>query len=117
MVDSLARKSLMRFGPGYQHRLSVGFSNQVEVDLGSRARLTSIEEYKRTVNEATWRGAMEYAGRLKKNQTKVAFFSAAPQGGVALMRYALLRFFTSLGGLIALSRYQSLSRWVSRSRR
>ncbi|KAK4500467.1 hypothetical protein PRZ48_008656 [Zasmidium cellare] len=98
MADSLARKCLMWFGPSYQPRLSVGFSNKVEVDLGARAWMTSIEEYKRTVNEATWNSALKYAGSLRERKTKIAFFSATPQGGgVALMRHALIRFLRLLG--------------------
>lgn len=41
---------------------------------------------------------MKFATDLKKNGTKIAFFSATPQGGgVALMRHALVRFAKTIG--------------------
>ncbi|KAI5360542.1 hypothetical protein Slin15195_G084610 [Septoria linicola] len=98
MADSMARKCLAMFGPSYQPRVQVGFSNRVDVDIANRARLTSIEDYQRTVNEKTWKTALHYAAALKERKTKIAFFSATPQGGgVALMRHALIRFYHLLG--------------------
>ncbi|KAK4615491.1 Trehalose phosphorylase [Fulvia fulva] len=98
LADSMARKCLMFFGPSFQPRVQVGFSNKVEVDLANRARLTSIEDYKRTVSERTWSAVTKYAAALKERKVKIAFFSATPQGGwVALMRHALIRFYTLLG--------------------
>lgn len=41
---------------------------------------------------------MALAALLKANNTKVAFFSATPQGGgVALMRHALIRLWRLVG--------------------
>ena len=98
LADSLARKCLSYFGPSNQPRVQVGFSNRVEVDIGGRARLASLEEYRQTVNEHTWKTATKYAESLRQRGKKFAFFSATPQGGgVALMRHALIRFFRVLG--------------------
>ena len=98
LADSLARKCLSYFGPSNQPRVQVGFSNKVEVDIGGRARLTALEEYRQTVNENTWKAMTKYAESLRQRGKKFAFFSATPQGGgVALMRHALIRFFKVLG--------------------
>jgi hypothetical protein len=41
---------------------------------------------------------MKFATELKAKGTKIAFFSATPQGGgVALMRHALVRFARVIG--------------------
>lgn len=98
MAESMARKCLGFFGPSFQPRVEVGFGNKVEVDLSNRARLVSLEQYRSTVNERTWNAAMKYASALRERKTKIAFFSATPQGGgVALMRHALIRFFRLVG--------------------
>lgn len=98
LADSLTRKCIGFFGPDFQPRVQVGFSNKVEVDLANRARLTTLEQYKHTVNEHTWNCVLKYAAALKERKTKIAFFSATPQGGgVALMRHALIRFFRLIG--------------------
>lgn len=78
--------------------MQVGFSNKVAVDLGGRARLCAIDQYKQSVNERTWSAAVKYAQSLKEGGKKFAFFSATPQGGgVALMRHALVRFLRLMG--------------------
>ena len=60
--------------------------------------MTTLEQYKQSVSEQTWKATMFYADRLKQSKTKIAFFSSTPQGGgVALMRHALVRFLTLLG--------------------
>ena len=98
LADSLARKCLNYFGPSSQPRVQVGFSNMVDVDIGGRARLTALEQYRQTVTDRTWNVAVKYAESLKQRGKKFAFFSATPQGGgVALMRHALIRFFRLLG--------------------
>lgn len=41
---------------------------------------------------------LTYAKKLREKKTKIAFFSATPQGGgVALMRHALVRFSRLMG--------------------
>ncbi|TKA62404.1 hypothetical protein B0A49_11684 [Cryomyces minteri] len=96
-ADSMARKCLMFFGPGNGPRIQVGRRNQVEVDAGSRAQLTYLDEYRSTVGERTWEATMRYAKSLKERNISIAFFSATPQGGgVALMRHALIRFLRQL---------------------
>jgi hypothetical protein len=41
---------------------------------------------------------MTYAEKLRRNKTRIAFFSSTPQGGgVALMRHALVRFARRIG--------------------
>lgn len=41
---------------------------------------------------------MIYAEKLRRNKTRIAFFSSTPQGGgVALMRHALVRFARQIG--------------------
>lgn len=98
LADSLARKCLVTYGPSHQPRVQIGFRNLVEVDLGGRARLATLEEYQKTVTDRTWDAAMKYTYSLKQRRIKFAFFSATPQGGgVALMRHALIRFFQLLG--------------------
>lgn len=98
LADSMARKCLALYGPSNQPRLAVGFSNKVDVDVANRARLTSLRDYQRTVDDHTWHTALHYAQALKQSKTKIAFFSATPQGGgVALMRHALIRFLRLLG--------------------
>lgn len=98
-ADSAARKCVRYFGPGHNPVLSIGFRNKVEPDIGGKAELVSrLESYRETVHEGTWNSVLKYAKELKKGNTKVAFFSATPQGGgVALMRHALIRFYRLLG--------------------
>jgi len=86
------------FGPSSIPRVQVGFRNVVEVDAGGRALMTTLDQYKETVGERTWKATMKYAERLKKDNIKIAFFNSTPQGGgVALMRHALVRFLRLLG--------------------
>ncbi|KAK5707876.1 hypothetical protein LTR97_000415 [Elasticomyces elasticus] len=98
LADSMARKALRFFGPSKQPRVQVSFDNKVEVDLDSRAVITSLEQYKNGVSEQTWQTTLRYAESLKQGKKKFAFFSATPQGGgVALMRHAQMRLFALLG--------------------
>jgi len=98
LADSLARKCVINYGPSNEPRIQIGFRNLVEVDLGGRARIATLEEFQKTVTDRTWDSAIKYAHSLKQSGTKFAFFSATPQGGgVALMRHALIRFFRLLG--------------------
>lgn len=69
----------------------------VEVDTNFHVRITNLEDYQKTVSQATWSAVHHYASDLKKRKVKIAFFSATPQGGgVALMRHAHIRFSHSL---------------------
>lgn len=98
LADALARKCLINYGPSLQPRTQIGFRNLVDVDLGGRACLATLEEFQQGVSARTWDTAMKYAHSLKQRNIKFAFFSATPQGGgVALMRHALIRFFRLLG--------------------
>lgn len=65
----------------------------MEVDAGGMIRLCTLQDYQKTCSPVSWDMVMFYANRLRAAGTKVAFFSATPQGGgVALMRHALVRF-------------------------
>jgi hypothetical protein len=60
--------------------------------------MCNIESYKSTCGNTTWQAMMKFATELKARGTKIAFFSATPQGGgVALMRHALVRFARVIG--------------------
>jgi alpha,alpha-trehalose phosphorylase (configuration-retaining) len=98
-ADSVVRKLIMHFGPRHSIRVQIGFRNIVEVDDDGLVRLVeSLDDFKRTVREPTWRALLKYAEEIKKMGTKIAFFSSTPQGGgVALMRHALIRLFKLLG--------------------
>ncbi|OJK05086.1 hypothetical protein ASPACDRAFT_21370 [Aspergillus aculeatus ATCC 16872] len=96
--ESMGRKCVRLFGPENIPLLQVGFLGLVEVDTAFHVRLTNLEDFRKTVTQKTWDAVQYYASDLKKRKTKVAFFSATPQGGgVALMRHALARFSYSLG--------------------
>lgn len=59
--------------------------------------MVTLQEYKNSVDEATWASSMVFAASLKRRGTKIAFFNSTPQGGgVALMRHALIRFFGTM---------------------
>ncbi|KIW30976.1 hypothetical protein, variant [Cladophialophora immunda] len=93
IADSAARKCLALYAPTKQPRLSISFQNQVEVDLGGTIQLTTIDDYKASVREPTWRAVQKHIQDVVDRKLRVVFFSATPQGGgVALMRHALLRF-------------------------
>ncbi|RYP53008.1 hypothetical protein DL769_010586 [Monosporascus sp. CRB-8-3] len=98
-ADSMARKCVMNFGPSLVPLLQVGFRGAVMVDAGFRAQINRAEDHQAlTCSTATWDALMHYAGQLKQKGTKIAFFSATPQGGgVALMRHALVRFCRLIG--------------------
>ncbi|KAB2576921.1 Trehalose phosphorylase [Lasiodiplodia hormozganensis] len=97
-ADSMARKSLMFFGPNLQPRVQVGYKNMVEVDSMGHAQITRLDQYPDTVGKRTWDATMKYVNSIKQNKTKIAFFNSTPQGGgVALMRHALIRFFRLVG--------------------
>ncbi|KAH7051067.1 putative trehalose synthase-like protein [Macrophomina phaseolina] len=97
-ADSMARKSLMFFGPNLQPRVQVGYKNIVEVDSRGHAQITRLDQYPDTVGKRTWDATIKYVDSIKKNKTKIAFFNSTPQGGgVALMRHALIRFFRLVG--------------------
>lgn len=98
-ADSAVRKLITHFGPQNMPALAIGFRNKVEVENGGRVKLVqSLSRYRETVSPQTWKCVTHFADSLRKNKTKIAFFSATPQGGgVALMRHALIRFFRLLG--------------------
>ena len=110
-ADSAARKCVMYFGPGNNPALAIAFRNQVRPDAQGAIKLVEgLGEYEATVHKGTWNTVLKYAYELKgykdgqpegdpqRPPTKIAFFSATPQGGgVALMRHALVRFCKALG--------------------
>lgn len=64
----------------------------MEVDAGGIIRLCSLQDYQTTCSRESWDVLMLYVNKLRAAGTKMAFFSATPQGGgVALMRHALVR--------------------------
>lgn len=70
----------------------------MQVAANGRVRLNSLDDYKKTCSQVSWDTMSFYADKLRRKGTKVAFFSATPQGGgVALMRHALVRFSRLLG--------------------
>jgi hypothetical protein len=78
--------------------LQVGYRGVVQIDAGFRARLVGLSDYEHTCGEATWQATLQYARKLRANNTRVAFFSSTPQGGgVALMRHALMRLSRLMG--------------------
>lgn len=86
------------FGPNNNPLLQVGIRGLVEVDSSFHIRIASLHDYEETVGSTTWAAVSHYASDLKNRKTKIAFFSATPQGGgVALMRHALVRFSDVLG--------------------
>ncbi|KAG0636841.1 trehalose synthase [Tuber brumale] len=110
-ADSAARMCFMYFDPDHNPGLTFSFRNQVLPDADGAIRLVeNLEEYRNTVHNGTWNTVLKYAYELKGYKdgqtegdpqcppTKIAFFSATPQGGgVALMRHALVRFCSQLG--------------------
>ncbi|PUU72501.1 hypothetical protein B9Z19DRAFT_1168589 [Tuber borchii] len=110
-ADSAARKCAMYFGPTHNPDLAIAFRNRVGPDAEGAIRLVKgLGEYEATVHKGAWNTVLKYDSELKgykngQNQrdlqcppTKIAFFSATPQGGgVALMRHALVRFCAELG--------------------
>ncbi|KAL1680875.1 trehalose phosphorylase [Schizophyllum commune] len=97
-ADSAARKAIMYYGPNNNPRLTIGPRNQVAVDAGGKIHLIDdIDEYRKTVGPSTWTAVNKLADELRERQIKIGFFSSTPQGGgVALMRHALIRFFSAL---------------------
>jgi len=114
-ADSAARKCVMHFGPNHNPVLAIAFRNQVMPDSQGAIKLVEgLREYESTVHKGTWNTVLKYAYELKGYKdgetegepqcppTKIAFFSATPQGGgVALMRHALVRFCGELGVKLA----------------
>ncbi|RKK78524.1 Trehalose phosphorylase [Fusarium oxysporum] len=97
-ADSMVRKCVMYFGPSQAPLLQVGFRGLVQTDVGFRAHLTTTQNYKDTCGASTWETMMTYADKLRRDNTRIAFFSSTPQGGgVALMRHALVRFARRIG--------------------
>ncbi|KAG7409726.1 Trehalose phosphorylase [Fusarium oxysporum f. sp. rapae] len=97
-ADSMVRKCVMYFGPSQAPLLQVGFRGLVQTDVGFRAYLTTVQNYKDTCGASTWETMMTYAEKLRCDKTRIAFFSSTPQGGgVALMRHALVRFAHRIG--------------------
>jgi alpha,alpha-trehalose phosphorylase (configuration-retaining) len=81
------------FGPSFVPLLQVGWRGAVQVDSAFRVQLNTAADHQNTVTKETWNAMTQFASKLKEMGTKIAFFSATPQGGgVALMRHALVRF-------------------------
>ncbi|KAG0634907.1 hypothetical protein HOY80DRAFT_911508 [Tuber brumale] len=113
-ADSAARKCVMYFGPNHNPALTIAFRNQVMPDAQGAIKLVEgLREYENTVHKGTWNTVLKYACELRgykdgqtegdpqRPPTKIAFFSATPQGGgVALMRHALVRFCSQLGVML-----------------
>ncbi|CAG8670016.1 16449_t:CDS:2, partial [Acaulospora colombiana] len=89
-ADSAVRKAVLYFGPsGHNPRLSIGFRNEVEPDAAGRIRIVdSIEDYRSTVREPTFKAVLHYAKILREKKIKIAFFSSTPQGGDILQGVA-----------------------------
>ncbi|KAG0635579.1 hypothetical protein HOY80DRAFT_1093043 [Tuber brumale] len=110
-ADMAARECFRYFGPDNKPALTIGFRNKVMPDAeGAIGLVEDMKEYKETVHESTWNTVLRYAYELRGYKdgqtnrgpqsapTKIAFFSATPQGGgVAPMRHALVRFCSQLG--------------------
>ncbi|POR39211.1 Trehalose synthase-like protein [Tolypocladium paradoxum] len=97
-ADSMARRCIMHFGPSMAPIIQVGWHGAVQVAAGGRARLNTLEDYERICSHVSWETMAFYADKMRAKKTKVAFFSATPQGGgVALMRHALVRISRLLG--------------------
>ncbi|KAG5756947.1 hypothetical protein H9Q70_000486 [Fusarium xylarioides] len=97
-ADSMARKCILNFGPSLVPHLQVGYRGIVQTDAGFRVHLTNLQNHKDTCSSATWNAMQFYANKHREKKTKIAFFSATPQGGgVALMRHALVRLSRLLG--------------------
>lgn len=97
-AESLGRKCVRLFGPDSVPLLQVGLKGAVEVDTGFHVQLVHLEDFQRTVSDRTWAAVEYYAAQLKEKKTRMAFFSATPQGGgVALMRHSFVRFAHFLG--------------------
>lgn len=78
--------------------LRVGWHSAVQASASGRICLNTLQDYEGTCSQRSWETLSFYAEKLRGRKTKVAFFSATPQGGgVALMRHALLRFSELLG--------------------
>jgi hypothetical protein len=61
--------------------------------MAGMIHLATIDDYKRSVREPTWRAVQKYIKDVVDRKLRIVFFSATPQGGgVALMRHALIRF-------------------------
>ncbi|KAG0136205.1 putative trehalose synthase [Tuber indicum] len=111
LADAAARKCLRYFDHNHNPDLIFSFHNQVLPDADGAIRLVeNLKEYQNTVHQGTWDTVLKYAYQLRGYRngqtggdpqcplTKIAFFSATPQGGgVALMRHSLVRFCSELG--------------------
>ncbi|SPJ76442.1 related to trehalose synthase [Fusarium torulosum] len=97
-ADSMVRKCVMYFGPSQAPLLQVDFRGFVQTDVGFQACLTDLQNYKDTCSTPTWETMMTYAEKLRRDKTRIAFFSSTLQGdGVAPMRHALVRFARRVG--------------------
>ncbi|KAK6443289.1 hypothetical protein LTR95_000115 [Oleoguttula sp. CCFEE 5521] len=92
IADLMVRKCVLCFGPNLQPRLQIGPLGEVGVDLGGRSTFVLPERYACSVGERTMRMANHYSQSLRRKHKKLAFFTSSSQGGVARMRYGLMRF-------------------------
>ncbi|GLA31633.1 hypothetical protein AnigIFM63326_010313 [Aspergillus niger] len=97
-ADSMVRKS---FGIGHVLHNHINCDGSVDVDRGYHVHLACLEDYKKTVEPATWSVAQHYAQDLKEREVKVAFFSMTCQGKPDVpTRHALARFSNRLGAQV-----------------
>jgi alpha,alpha-trehalose phosphorylase (configuration-retaining) len=62
------------------------------VDADGLIHLNDLNQQAKITSTGLWDAFTATSHALKKNNTKISFFSATPQGGgVALMRHALIR--------------------------
>jgi len=99
-AESAAHECVMHFGPKHNLALAIAFRNQVMPDAPAAIKLVdSLRKYRAAAHKGTWNTVLKYASELKGYKdgetegnpqcppTKIAFFSATPQGGgVALIQ-------------------------------
>jgi hypothetical protein len=79
--------------------------------LHGHIQLGCLEDYEKSCTSETWQAMTRFATTLRDQKTRVAFFSATPQGGgVAIMRHALVRLSNLLE--VDLSWYSMSPVWV-----
>ncbi|CAI6094807.1 unnamed protein product [Clonostachys chloroleuca] len=97
-ADSMARKSIMCFGPSTIPRIQVGWHGVVQVSLSGMAHLARLKDYEGICSRKMWETMTCYSDKMLERNIKMAFFSASPQGGgVPIERHALIRFSSLLG--------------------
>lgn len=91
-ITGLLFNSNRLFGPDNIPLLLVGHRGLVEVDYGFHVHISSLKDYECDASPEAWSMLQTWSSRIRHKGTKIAMFSATPQGGgVALMRHAFLR--------------------------